>query len=151
MKRLTGFLSVWFAVVFSLLFAVACGGTDDSSSSSSSSASGVKADPTQFVKIVASSQKADLANMTLEGYMDVLVGEGELDYTSSNGMIVSVNGTANDDSTWTYWMIYSNDADYTTSAYYIEYEGTRYDQTLLGFSTLPVQDGCTYVLAYHGF
>lgn len=149
MKRLTGFLSVWFAVVFSLLFAVSCRGGEDGSSSSASV--GVKATPTQVVKITVSQEKAGVAGLTLKGYMDVLVGEGTLAYTEQSGMICSVNGLENDNVNWLYWMIYCNDADYTTTAYYVEYEGVRYDSALVGFSELPVKAGCTYLLAYHGF
>ena len=147
MKRLTGFLSVWFAVVFAL-FAVACRGGDGGSSSS---AVGEKATPTQVVKIVVSQEKAGVAGLTLKGYMDVLATEGTLVYTEQSGMICSVNGVENDSVNSFYWMIYCNDADYTTTAYYVEYEGVRYDSALVGFSELPVKAGCTYLLAYQGF
>ena len=89
-------------------------------------------------------------NTVLADYMDKLVERKELEFTAADGMITSLNGIAN--TTNSYWMLYTDDtensnADWGTT----EYDGKTFRSATLGFASLPVKAGCTYIWVYQSF
>lgn len=104
------------------------------------------ADPVAFT---ADASNFDYTDKTVEDYMNYLQDAGEIAFEINDGFVDSINGTANTSNT--YWLIYSNDEEYTTDDFTIEYEGEIYGLTTLGVTELPVKEGCVYVWYYQTF
>ena len=82
--------------------------------------------------------------------MTTLEADGELSFTEENGMIVKLNGTKNEGSS--YWMLYTSDAEYANTAWgTYEYEGETYGSATLGATELPFKVKETYIWVYQTF
>lgn len=82
--------------------------------------------------------------------MTTLEEDGELSFTEENGMIVKLNGTKNEGSS--YWMLYTSDAEYANTAWgTYEYEGQTYGSATLGATELPFKVKETYIWVYQSF
>ncbi len=82
--------------------------------------------------------------------MTMLEADGELSFTEENGMIVKLNGTKNEGSS--YWMLYTSDAEYANTAWgTYEYEGQTYGSATLGATELPFKVKETYIWVYQTF
>lgn len=82
--------------------------------------------------------------------MTTLEADGELSFTEENGMIVKLNGTKNEGSS--YWMLYTSDAEYANTAWgTYEYEGQTYGSATLGATELPFKVKETYIWVYQSF
>lgn len=82
--------------------------------------------------------------------MTTLEADGELSFTEENGMIVKLNGTKNEGSS--YWMLYTSDAEYANTAWgTYEYEGQTYGSATLGATELPFNVKETYIWVYQTF
>lgn len=99
-------------------------------------------------------------NTVLADYMDKLVERGELTYEFSTSpdmvtgedmkMITSLNGKANAGSS--YWMLYTDDTENSSADWgTTEYDGKTFRSATLGFASLPVKAGCTYIWVYQSF
>lgn len=87
---------------------------------------------------------------TLLTLMDKLVEDGSLKYEMSDGMILSINGTAN--GTNSYWMLYTSDEENSNADWgTYRYEGQTLGSATLGASELPVAAGEVYVWVYQSF
>ncbi len=90
------------------------------------------------------------AETTLADYMDELVSRNELEYQAADGMITSINGKAQEGSS--YWMLYTDDAENSNADWgTAEYEGKTYLSATLGYGLLPIKEGCTYIWLYQTF
>ena len=68
---------------------------------------------------------------------------------SADGMITNVNGTENAADWSYYWVIYTSDADYSTTNYgTMNYLGHELGSANLGCNSLPVAVGEYYALSY---
>ena len=102
------------------------------------------------VVITISAEKYSVQDKTLKDYMDYLVNEGELSYTMSGTMLVSLNGTSNTSNS--YWMLYTDDVENSDTTWgTIERDGKIYASAISGVSDLLIKDGCTYILTYQTF
>lgn len=89
-------------------------------------------------------------NTVLADYMDKLVERKELEFTAADGMITSLNGKAN--TTNSYWMLYTDDTENSSADWgTTEYDGKTFRSATLGFASLPVKAGCTYIWVYQSF
>lgn len=102
----------------------------------------------------------DLTNATVEegttllDIMEDLKEEKSLTFEIVNGMITSINGTANSITYNPCWMLYTSDDDPTISnsawgTY--EYKGQTLASAALGADSLPVKAGEIYVWVYVTF
>lgn len=102
----------------------------------------------------------DLTNATVEegttllDIMEDLKEEKSLTFEIVNGMITSINGTANSITYNPCWMLYTSDDDPTISnsawgTY--EYKGQTLASAALGADSLPVKSGEIYVWVYVTF
>ena len=90
--------------------------------------------------------------ITLSAYMDELQKEGEITFIKSGGMLVSVNGKANDSDYNPCWMLYTSDAENSNFAWgSVEYQGKVYLSASLGMDELIVKNGETYIWWYQTF
>ena len=92
------------------------------------------------------------ANLTLSAYMDEIAKKGEFTFEKEGGMLVSVNGKKNDTDFNPCWMLYTSDAENSSSQWgSVEYEGKVYYSASLGMESLIVQSGETYIWWYQTF
>lgn len=90
------------------------------------------------------------AGRTLIEYMEHLRDEGTLTFEIKDGMVTSINGTAN--TLNSYWMLYTDDAENANDEWgKFEHDGKTYGSAVLGASELNVKEGCLYVWAYQKF
>ncbi len=102
------------------------------------------------VKPVAITCESAKEGDTLLTLMDKLVEDGSLTYKMSDGMIVSLNGTANGMNS--YWMLYASDEENSNADWgTYSYEGQTLGSATLGASELPVAAGEVYVWVYQSF
>lgn len=72
-------------------------------------------------------------------------------YKIVGGMITEINGVENP-ADWSYcWMIYTNDADFSNSAWGLTHNGEEFGSAILGAESLPVTANCLYILNYTYF
>ena len=89
---------------------------------------------------------------TLIGVMQTLQADGELTFTESGGMIMSINGKANTTDWSACWMLYTSDAELANNAWgEVEYKGEKLGSAIVGANELPVVEGAVYVWSYQGF
>ena len=91
---------------------------------------------------------------TLLDVMEDLKEEGALDFEAVNGMVTSINGTANSATYNPCWMLYTSDDDpaISNSAWgTFEYKGQTLASAALGADSLPVKSGEIYVWVYVTF
>ena len=101
------------------------------------------------VIITASASSFDYENKTLKDYMDYLKENGKLSYTIRNGMVTEINGISQ--TTNSFWMLYTDDAENASDEWGIEYDGKIYGSANLGAEALAVKEGCIYIWAYQTF
>ena len=91
---------------------------------------------------------------TLLDVMEDLKEEGKLTFEIVDGMVVSINGTANSPTYNPCWMLYTSDDDpaISNSAWgTYEYKGRTLASAALGADSLPVKSGEIYVWVYVTF
>ena len=90
-------------------------------------------------------------NPMLIDALNTLKGDN-FNYTIVGGMIMEINGVENP-ADWSYcWMIYTNDADFSNTAFGVcSYNGVDYGSAILGAEALPVTANCYYILNYTYF
>lgn len=102
----------------------------------------------------------DLTNATVEegatllDIMEDLQKEKALTFEIANGMITSINGTANAPTFNPCWMLYTSDDDpaVSNSAWgTYEYKGQTLASAALGADSLPVKSGEIYLWVYVTF
>ncbi len=102
------------------------------------------------VVITVSAEEYSVQGKTLKDYMDYLVGEGKLTYLMDGSLLSTVNGTSNTANS--YWMIYTDDEENSDTTWgTIEKNGKVYASATSGITSLPIKDGCTYILTYQTF
>ena len=86
---------------------------------------------------------------TLEDCLKALSAKGSLTYEMKGTMLTSINGKSNDDTNFSYWMIYTSDAKNSNESFgTVEWNGVTFIGASVGVSELNVKDGHTYVLSY---
>ncbi|MBQ3234978.1 MAG: hypothetical protein IJA97_02340 [Clostridia bacterium] len=92
--------------------------------------------------------QTDNENLSLASYMD---GLDDI-FVIENGMVVSINGIENP-ADWSYcWMLYTDDAEFSNTAWgTLEYEGKIYGSATVGAESLIIKNGCTYIWVYQEF
>ena len=98
-----------------------------------------------YVVITATSVEE---NTTLAEYMQQSNSDM---FVIENGMVVSINGLSNAQDWSACWMLYTDDADVSDTAYSIEYTGKIYGSALYGAESLTVKSGKTYIWIYQTF
>ena len=89
---------------------------------------------------------------TLIGVMQTLQADGELTFTESGGMIMSVNGKENAADWSACWMLYTSDEEMSNAEWgVVEYDGKSYASAILGAEGLTVAVGEYYILSYVSF
>ena len=87
---------------------------------------------------------------TLAGYMASLTEYANM-FTIESGMVTSINGISNAPDWSACWMLYTDDAEVSDTAYSIEYKGKVYGSALKGAETLVVKNSKTYIWVYTTF
>ena len=86
---------------------------------------------------------------TLEDCLKALSAKGGFSYEMKGTMLTSVNGKSNDDTTFSYWMIYTSDTKNSNESWGVfEWNNVTFASASVGVSELNVKDGHTYVLSY---
>lgn len=87
---------------------------------------------------------------TLLSYMETLQADGEITFSVRGGLLVTLNGTSN--TTKSYWMLYTTDADNSNEAWgtYV-YNGETLASSMYGVESLVVKNGETYIWTYQTF
>lgn len=144
MKKLINLAAILCVAV--LLFSIA--GCNDQSSASSGSDTPDEVVQVEDVVITVSGEQMTLTDTTtLADYMLSLKSSGLIDYEIKDGMVTSINGTANKNSS--YWMLYTSDADNANTAWgTVDYDGNTYGSAILGAESLVVKEGCLYIWSY---
>ncbi len=137
MKRLSNFfvgVLLTATAVFAALFFYSCGKS---------------ADGVEPVVIVAD-ESAE--GKTLLAVMEEMEAAGELSYKVKDGMIVEINGTENDIDYDPCWMLYTSDAENSSTAWgEYDYEGQILGSANYGAESLLVKAGEIYVWVYQEF
>ena len=141
MKKFKALCFTMILAILSLFVLASCDSCDDESAQ---------------VTLVEKSQKLVVlktteveGNFTLEEALDQLDDQGKIDVEEENGMIVSIDGVANDASKSAYWMIYTSDTNMANAEWgTIDYDGNTYGSAAMGAETLKVVDGGLYIIAY---
>ena len=95
---------------------------------------------------------ADFVGKTLDECMKDLKERGELDYEIENDMVVSINNKDNPADYSYCWMLYTDDAENSNSAWgTIEYNEKTYSSASLGATALTIAEGCAYIWVYTAF
>ena len=103
----------------------------------------------EFIVITPSEE---FVGKTLKDCMDDLKTRGELELNVNNGMISSINGTDNPADYSYCWMLYTDDAENSNSAWgTIEHEGKTYASATLGAESLVIAESCVYIWVYTKF
>ena len=90
--------------------------------------------------------------MLLIDYMADLKEKGELDYTTKDGMVTSINGIENPADFSKCWMLYTSDADNASAAWgTVEYEGVEYGSAVVGAEMLKIKPDCLYIWVFKEF
>ncbi len=144
MKKLINLAAILCVAV--LLFSVA--GCSDQSSTSSGSDTPNEVVQVEDVVITVSGEQMTLTDTTtLADYMLSLKNSGLIEYEIKDGMVTSINGTANENSS--YWLLYTSDADNANTAWgTVDYEGNTYGSAILGAESLVVKEGYLYIWSY---
>lgn len=88
----------------------------------------------------------------LSDFMDYTKEQGTLDYKLENGMVTSVNGIDNPADYSYCWMLYTDDAEKSNTAWgTIEFNGKNYASATLGANALIIAKDCTYIWVYTKF
>lgn len=139
-KRLATIFAFAFGGIFALFGLFGCNGETD----------GTENFPTEVVAFTV--DRLAYPETTLLSYMQALEDDGQLTFTVVDGMVTEMNGVQNTNAE--FWMIYvcekAGEANYN-EAYFIRYQGKRFNTANYGVETLALVDGATYVFAYHGF
>ena len=110
---------------------------------------GKSADGVEPVVIIAD---ANADGKTLMSVMEEMEDAGELSYKVKDGMIVEINGTENDIDYDPCWMLYTSDAENSSTAWgEYEYEGQILGSANYGADNLIVKSGEIYVWVYQEF
>ena len=137
MKRLSKFfvgVLLTATAVFAALFFYSCGKS---------------ADGVEPVVIVADESAG---GKTLLAVMEEMEAAGELSYKVKDGMIVGINGTENDIDYDPCWMLYTSDAENSSTAWgEYDYEGQILGSANYGAESLLVKAGEIYVWVYQEF
>lgn len=105
-----------------------------------------------FVKIVVDKDYMDIDGAKLIDYMQALKEDGSLDYAEDSGMITSINGKANTADYSVCWMLYTDDAELSNTAWgTVEIDGKIYASAISGANDMAIKDGATYVWVYKAF
>ena len=83
---------------------------------------------------------------TLVEYMNEIK---TVSFVVENKMVTSIDGISN--TSTSFWMLYTDDADNSDTSYSIEYKEKTYGTSLYGIETLVVKNGCTYIWVYQTF
>ncbi len=90
-------------------------------------------------------------DMLLIDYMELMRDEG-LEFTVSDGMIVSINGIDNPADYSSCWMLYTSDPELSNSTWgTVEYEGEEYGSAVSGAETLKIKPGQLYIWVFQSF
>ena len=90
-------------------------------------------------------------DMLLIDYMERMREEG-LEFTVSDGMIVSINGIDNPADYSSCWMLYTSDAEMSNSTWgTVEYEGEVYGSAVSGAETLKIKPDQLYIWVFQSF
>ena len=91
-------------------------------------------------------------DMTLMDYMTKLKDKGELEFAISDGMITSINGTANPEDYSSCWMLYTSDEENANAAWgTVDFEGKQYGSAISGAETLKIKPGQLYIWVFKSF
>ena len=102
--------------------------------------------------VIKPTQESMDGEMMLIDYMNKLAENGELVCTISDGMITSINGIDNAADYSSCWMLYTSDADYSSTAWgTVEYEGVEYGSAISGAEVLQIKPGQLYIWVYQTF
>lgn len=131
-------VTVLLCVVLACTLFVGCGGKNT-----------VLKETDEFIVLTPSD---GFAGKKLSEFMDFAKENGELDYKLENSMVTSVNGIDNPADYSYCWMLYTDDAENSNSAWgTIEYEGKTYASAALGATELVIAENCTYIWVYTEF
>ena len=98
-------------------------------------------------KKVVLSPSENFVGKTLSEFMQSEKDQDKLDFVIEKSMVVSIDGIKN--TTNTYWMLYTDDAENSNDAYgTIEHEGKTYASATLGAESLIIAEGCVYIWVY---
>ena len=135
-------LFVWLTALLVAFLAFSCGKTTKNQADENT----VVIHPSNDVLVLQS-------DTTFMEYLEAMKEKGLIDFTTSSGMIISVNGIENKSTganSMKCWMVYTSDESQSNQAYgVLEYEGVSYASASFGADMLIVKEEFVYILAYH--
>ena len=135
MKRKIKVLLLSLLFVFSLVFFPSCGKDKD-------------VEPVVIDLTTVGVQSGE----TLLDIMEEMQAEGKLTFVCVDGMVTSINGTANSITYNPCWMLYTTDEENANSDWgTVEYNGETLGSAIVGADALEVLTGCIYVWEYRSF
>ena len=142
MKKIRSFCFALFATILSLFVLVSCDSCDEGRAKSTV----VEKSDTLVVIKTTDVQ----GRYSLEDCLDDLEDAGTLSVEEENGMIVSLNGVANQGSS--YWFIYTSDEQSVNKTWgSCEYAGKTYYSAALGVEELKEKEGALYIFVYETY
>lgn len=135
-RKWLAFFSALFVFVLAFCF-VGCGENEEPKSGN---------EPVEPVVITAGDMVVNGATL-----LDIMEAEG-LSFELSDGMVVSINGVANDADYDPCWMLYTSDEENSSTAWgSYEYEGQTLGSASYGAGELLVKPNEVYVWVYQSF
>lgn len=137
----------FFTFIFTLLLSLCCLISCQDEKKGEPKATVALATDTRVVITVEEANGAKLSDC-----MKALKKTENLTYEISSGMLISLNGTANEADYNPCWMLYTSDTELSNAEWgTLEYDGKTLRAASLGVEQLPVVDGGIYVWEYQGF
>ena len=85
-------------------------------------------------------------------YMNKLIADGELTCKIADGMVTSINGIDNPADFSSCWMLYTSDAENSSTAWgTVEYGGNEYGSAISGAETLKIKADQLYIWVFQSF
>ena len=107
---------------------------------------------TEILITLDKSIMSDIEGKTLKDYLDLLQEKEYLTYEATAGMLYTLNDRKADSTAGEWWLIYTDDADHSNEDWgkYTVEDKTYYSSTL-GYESLPLKEGATYVFVISKF
>ena len=95
---------------------------------------------------------SDYVGQTLLSFMQASTLKGLLEFSITNGLVTSINGTENTADYSKVWMLYTSDENMANTAWgTVEYQGNVYGSAVKGVTELTIIENGLYIWVYTTF
>ena len=107
---------------------------------------------TEILITLDKSIMSDIEGKTLKDYLDLLQEKKYLTYEATGGMLFTINERKADSTKGEWWLIYTDDEEHSNEGWgTYQVEEKTYKSSTLGYESLPLKDGATYVFVISKF